>query len=111
MADLGPAHAAKKFLCPIGACAVQAVGLFVVDALHFEAGVKIVPGRRLVGVHDPSLGEARADEIERLPFRAEHGRERIAVALADDDHGLALARLVGGEATILALLGKVGWLT
>jgi hypothetical protein len=33
VANLGTAHAAEKFFRPIRACAVQAVGFFVVDAL------------------------------------------------------------------------------
>ena len=47
-------------------------------------------------------------KFEGLPFGAEHGGERIAVALADDDDRLALAGLVVGEAAILAVLGD-GW--
>jgi len=39
MSDLGTAHAAEKFLCPIRASAVEAVGFLVVDALHFKAAI------------------------------------------------------------------------
>jgi hypothetical protein len=45
VADLGTAHAAKEFLRPIGASAVEAVRLLMVDALHFEAAMKCIPGR------------------------------------------------------------------
>jgi hypothetical protein len=40
---LGTTHAAEVFFRPIGASAVQAVGLGVIDPLHFELGVKAVP--------------------------------------------------------------------
>jgi hypothetical protein len=39
VADLGTAHAREKFLCPIGASAVEAVRLLMVDPFHFEMGV------------------------------------------------------------------------
>jgi hypothetical protein len=39
VADLGTAHATEKFLCPIGAGTVEAVSLFVIDPLHFKAGM------------------------------------------------------------------------
>jgi hypothetical protein len=43
MPDLGAAHAAEKFLCPIRASAVEAVGFLMIDALHFKAAVQLVP--------------------------------------------------------------------
>ncbi len=42
--NLGAAHAAEKFLCPIGASAVEAVRLLVIDALL--AGVSCSAGAR-----------------------------------------------------------------
>jgi hypothetical protein len=45
-----------------------------------------------------------------LPFGAEHGRERSAIALANDDDGLALAVLVAGETAIAAVPNMVRWL-
>jgi hypothetical protein len=62
MPDLGAAHAAEQVLGPIGASAVQAVRLLMINALHFEAAVEIVPGTRLIGVHNGSLGGTRLDE-------------------------------------------------
>jgi hypothetical protein len=35
-----PAHTAEKFLGPIRASAVKAIGFFVIDALHFVLGVQ-----------------------------------------------------------------------
>ena len=62
MPDLGTPHAAEKFLRPIRASAVQAVRLFVVDALHLITGMQIVPGAGFVGVNDGALGDTGLDE-------------------------------------------------
>ena len=45
-----------------------------------------------------------------MAFGIEHGRDRIAAALADDDNDLTLAVLVDGETAIDALLLEVGGL-
>jgi hypothetical protein len=46
-----------------------------------------------------------------LAFGTEHGGDRIAAALADDDNYLALARLILGKATIKAIFFDRGpWL-
>ena len=47
MADLGAPHTAEKFLCPIRAS--EAVCLFMIDTLHFEAAMKLIPIGRFVG--------------------------------------------------------------
>ncbi len=60
--NLGTTHAAEKFFCPIGASAVQAVRLLVIDPLHLIAAVKIVLGARFISMHNGSLGDARFDE-------------------------------------------------
>ena len=62
VADLGAAQAAEKFLRPVRASAIIAVGFLVIDALHFELGVEAVPRRRFVGVDDRSLCDARTDK-------------------------------------------------
>ena len=43
MPGLCAAQAAEIFLCPIRASTVEAVGFFMIDALHFEMGAEIVP--------------------------------------------------------------------
>ena len=43
-------------------------------------------------------------------FGAEHGRERVAAALADDDDDLALAVLIASEAAVPAILFQIGGL-
>ena len=110
VADFAPTHAAEKFLCPVRASAIEAVGLLMVDPLHFVMAVQRIPVAGLVGVDDSALGDARLNELERLPFRAEDGGERVTVALADHDDRLALAVLVHGEAAIDAAGGEVGGL-
>ena len=55
-----------------------------------------------------SLGDARLDPSLRRAFGTEHGRDGIAIALADDDDDFALAVLVLGKPTIHAVLGEIG---
>ena len=43
VADLGAAHTAEKFLGPIRAGAVEAIGFFVIDPLHLKTLVQVVP--------------------------------------------------------------------
>ena len=62
MADLGTAHTAEKFLCPIRASAVKAVCLFMIDTLHFEAAMKLIPIGRFVGADNGAFGNPLFDE-------------------------------------------------
>ena len=62
MALFGAAHAAEKFFCPIRTSAVEAIGFFVIDALHFVSGVQRIPRAAFVRIDYGSLGDARADE-------------------------------------------------
>ena len=55
--NLGTAHAAEKFLCPIGASAVERIGVLMVDPLHFEAAEKVVPCAGFVRVNRGALGD------------------------------------------------------
>jgi hypothetical protein len=96
--NLRAAHTAEKFLCPIGASAVERIGFFVVDTLHFKAAMQLVPVCGLVSVDEGARRDAAADEIERAFFTFENRRQRVAVALADYNHSLALAGLVFVEA-------------
>src|ERR1043166_3450912 len=94
MPDFRPAHTGEKFFGPIGASAVETVSLFMIDPAHFVTSMKCVPVRRIVGVDDGALGDPRLHKCEGLPFRFEHRRNAVAVALANDHHGLALAGLI-----------------
>lgn len=104
MADLGAAKAAEIALSIVRASAVFAISLLMIDALHFEAGVEAIPRGCFVGMDDRALGDARLDECESLALGLEHGRDRTALALADDDNALALAGLVHSKATVAAVL-------
>ena len=100
----GATEAAEILLSEVRASAVEAVGFAVIDPLHLESRMQGIPARRFVGVNDRALGDAGLDEAERCAFRTEHGRHGMAVALADDDDGLALAGLVGGKAPVATVL-------
>jgi hypothetical protein len=52
VADFSAAHPREKFLCPIRASAVEALGFLMIYALHFKAGMKIIPCGRIVGIDD-----------------------------------------------------------
>jgi len=103
----GAAEAAEILLSKVRARAVLAVGLAVIDPLHLESGMQGIPARRFVGMDDGALGDAGLDEAECRALGTEHGRDGMAVALADDDDGLALAGLIGGEAAVAAALGVI----
>lgn len=53
------------------------------------------------------MRDARLDEVSGMAFALEHGRDRIAAALADDDDDLALAVLVLEQAAVAPVLAKV----
>lgn len=55
VANLRATEAAEKTLRYIGASAVEAVSLLVVDAVHFVAGVKVIPAASLIGMKRRAL--------------------------------------------------------
>ena len=101
--SLGAAKTAEILLGHVGASAIEAVGAAMVDPLHLEVGVKVIPRGRGVGMEHGALGDASLDEAERRALRLEDGRDAVAVALADDDDGLPLAVLVDAVTAIDAL--------
>lgn len=110
MPDLGAAEAGKILLRHVRAGLAIAVGELVVDPLHLKAGLQGVPRRRLVSVDDGAGLHAILDEGQGGALGAEHGGDRLAAALADDDDALALAGLVLREAPVAAVLLVVGGL-
>src|ERR1700719_3352716 len=95
MADLRSTHAAEKRFGIIAVDAIaEAVGFLMVDAVHREPAVQLVPRAAFVGINLGAPGDPGADEIQRRDFGGEHARERLAVPLADYDNDLALAGLV-----------------
>jgi hypothetical protein len=59
---LGTRQAAEIFLSLIGAGAVEAVGLLMVDPLHFVTVVQAISRRGFVGMYNRALADASADE-------------------------------------------------
>ncbi len=92
--QLAAAQAGEVRLCPVGAGAVDAVAVLVVDPLHGEPGVQRVPGRAFVGVHHGAVGDPLADGRHGGPLAAKHLRQRATIALAHHHHDPAFARPV-----------------
>jgi hypothetical protein len=61
-ADFGAAQAGEIFLGLVGAGAVKAVSLRVVDTLHFKTFVQTIPRIGFVGMNNGAFGAASADE-------------------------------------------------
>src|SRR5271167_4250224 len=95
MTDLRPTHAREERFGVVRVDpAFQAVGFLMVDPVHREAAVKLVPGASLVGIDLSAPGDSGADEIERRDLGSEYARQSLAVALANHDHRPTFARLV-----------------
>jgi hypothetical protein len=73
-----PAQAGEIEFRGVGAGAVQAIGSLVVDALHGELGMQLVPGRALIGVGrcctDRRMGRINPIPIRPQAIRTEVGR-------------------------------------
>jgi hypothetical protein len=73
MADLGAAHAGEERLGVVRVDpAFQAVGFLVVDPVHREAAMKLVPCAGFVGVDFGTPVDPSTDEIERSDFGSKH---------------------------------------
>jgi hypothetical protein len=53
MALFGATHPAEKFLRPIRASAIEAIGFFVINALHFVLGMQRIPRARRISFYTP----------------------------------------------------------
>ncbi len=71
--DLGAAHVAEKFLCPIRASAIIATGFFIVDEMNLETVVQLIPGTGFVSIDRGAIDNAAADEVARMAFTVGHG--------------------------------------
>ena len=95
VADLSATHAAEKALRVVAVEAVaEAICLLMVDPVHREAAVQSVPRAAFVGINLGATGDPGADEVQGSDFGGEYAGKRLAVALANHDHDLALAGLV-----------------
>src|SRR3954464_11517396 len=84
----------------IGAGAVDAEAILMIDPLHGQAGVQRVPRRALVGMNRGAFGDPLADRPHGIRPGREHLRQPAATALAHRHHPLTLARLVLREASV-----------
>jgi hypothetical protein len=81
MAEFTSAQPGEIGFRAVGAGAVHAVALLMVDPLHGEAGVQLVPGGALVGMNRGALGNPMADCRRGGPFSREHVREQLIALL------------------------------
>lgn len=99
-AHLGAAKAGEERLGLVGAGAVSAVRLLVIDAVSLERGVETIPALSLIGVNNAAGGDALNDGRHGLGLRTEGEGESLALGLTDHDDDAALAGLVLGKATV-----------
>ena len=98
--QLATAQAGEVGFRPVGAGAVDAVAVLVVDPLHGEPGMQRVSGRALVGVHHGAPGDPLADSRHGGVLAREHLRQRATIALAHRHHDAPLARPVRGASPV-----------
>ena len=106
-ADFRSPHAREEGLGLIGASAVFAVRLGMVDAMHIVVGVQGVPAPRLIGVDGRAHWHKPPHRGDRVAFLPEDEGERPSGTLAHDDYDLPLAGLRFGGAPINTLLGFI----
>ncbi len=96
VAKLGTAQAGEVGLRPVGAGAIDAVAVLVVDPLHGKPGVQRVPCWALVGMHHGAPGDPLTDGRHGGRLAGKNMGQRVAIALAHRHHDPAFARLVLG---------------
>src|SRR5215467_8301343 len=82
----------------------------MIDAFGQIPSVQLVPMRGFIGIDRADERDVIADGGDRSVFALEYERDRLAVALAHDDHATAFAVLVHDAAPIAAMLFDVGGL-
>src|SRR5271170_5980330 len=78
----------------VGAGAIFAVGLAMINPFHFEARMQVVPSSCLVGVDDTASGDATTNDRDGLGLMFNHCRHGRAAPLAHHDNALAFAALM-----------------
>ncbi len=104
MSELAATQTGEVGFSAVGAGAVDAVTVLVVDPLHGKAGVQRIPGRALIGMECGALGNPQTDSRHGVSLGREHLRQRAPAALAHGYDDLARARLVLGKPPV----GPVG---
>ena len=107
-AVLCPAKAAEEALSLVRAGLTVAVAFLVIDPLRQEAIMQRIPSAGFVGMDRRAGRDALADHGNGGAFRLEDEGQREAVALAHDDHDLALAGLVLSKPAINPVVLVVG---
>src|SRR5271165_1812775 len=73
----------------VGAGAIFAVRLAMINPFHFEARMQVVPSSCLVGVDDTASGDATTNNRDGLGLMFNHCRHSRAAPLAHHDNALA----------------------
>ena len=94
-----PGDIAFRLVC---AGAIRAIRLAMIDPLHLEARMKIIPSPCLVGVDDTPSGDAPANDRHGLGLMLHDGCHGRAATLAHHHDAEALAVLVFAPAPINA---------
>ena len=94
LADLRPPQPGEIALRLVCAGAIRAIRLAMIDPLHLEARMKIIPSPCLVGMDDAPSGDAPANDRHGLGLMLYNSCHGLAATLAHDHDAKALAVLV-----------------
>ena len=103
-ADFHPAQAREVAFSLIGADPFVVIPNAVIDPVRVPPGMKRVPSGAFVGMDRRQRANVIAHQRHCIAFTGNHERQRPTLAFAHDNDALALARTVGGEAQILAIV-------
>ena len=95
--------------CLVCAGAIRTIRLAMIDPLHFEARMKIIPSPCLVGVDDAPSGDAPANDGDRLSLMLHDCRHGRATPLAHHHDTTAFAVLVLASTPINARDPMIFW--
>jgi hypothetical protein len=84
----------------VRAGAIRAIRLTMIDSLHLEARVEVIPGSCFVGMDSAPSGNAPANDRDCLGLVFHDGRHGRAAPLADHHDATALAVLMFAPAPI-----------
>ena len=92
VSDLRTSHAREeRFGVVCVDVAVDAVRFLMIDPVHREPAVKLVPCAGFIGINLGAPGDPGSDKVKRRDLGSEHAGQRLAVALSDHDHDFTLA--------------------
>src|SRR5579883_2396769 len=93
LADFGAAEPGEIALRLVCAGAIRAIGLAVIDPLHLERGMKIVPSPRFVRMDGTPAGDAPPNDRDGLGLIFYHSCQGLAFPLPHHHDTAALAVL------------------